>query len=83
MEIAGIATLTTQVLWCGFILSMIFGAIVQRTHFCTMGAVSDIVNMGDWTRMRMWCMAMGVAMIGFFTLAATGQIDPSKTLYSS
>ena len=23
------------------------GAIMQRTHFCTMGAVSDIVNMGD------------------------------------
>ena len=25
---------------------------MQRTHFCTMGAVSDIVNMGDWARMR-------------------------------
>lgn len=83
MEIAGLATLTTQVLWCGFILSMIFGAIVQRTHFCTMGAVSDIVNMGDWTRMRMWAMATGVAMIGFFGLAAAGLIDPSKTLYAS
>jgi len=54
MEISGINTLTTQILWAGFILSMIFGAIVQRSHFCTMGAVGDIVNMGDWTRMRMW-----------------------------
>ena len=83
MEIAGLATLTTQVLLAGFILSTIFGAIVQRTHFCTMGAVSDVVNMGDWTRMRMWGMAMGVAMIGFFGMAAAGLIDPSKTLYSS
>ena len=83
MEISGLATLTTQVLWSGFILSMIFGAIVQRTHFCTMGAVSDIVNMGDWTRMRMWGMAMGVAMIGFFGLSAAGLVDPSKTLYAS
>ncbi|MGH8846997.1 MAG: YeeE/YedE thiosulfate transporter family protein, partial [Polaromonas sp.] len=65
MEISGLNTLTTQVLWAGFILSMAFGAIAQRTHFCTMGAVSDIVNMGDWTRMRMWGMAIGVAMIGF------------------
>ena len=54
MEIAGLATLTTQVLWAGFILSMIFCAIVQRTHFCAMGAVSDIVNRGDCTRMRIW-----------------------------
>ena len=83
MEIAAVATLTTQVLWCGFILSMIFGAIVQRTHFCTMGAVADIVNMGDWTRMRMWVLAIGVAMIGFFALAYFGLIDPSKTLYAS
>lgn len=83
MEIAGLATLTAQVLWCGFVLSMIFGAIVQRTHFCTLGAVSDIVNRGDWTRMRMWGMAMGVAMIGFFGLAAAGLVDPSKTLYAS
>ncbi len=48
-----------------------------------MGAVSDIVNMGDWTRMRMWVLAIGVAMIGFYTLAASGQIDPAKTLYAS
>ena len=75
--------LTTQVLWAAFILSVIFGAIAQRTHFCTMGAVSDIVNMGDWTRMRQWGMAIGVAMIGFAALAYTGQIDPAKTLYAS
>ncbi|NMM04960.1 YeeE/YedE family protein [Polaromonas sp.] len=83
MEISGINSLTTQVLWTGFILSVIFGAISQRTHFCTMGAVSDIVNMGDWTRMRMWGMAIGVAMIGFFGMAAAGLIDPAKTLYAS
>lgn len=83
MDIPGLATLTTQVLWSGFILSMVFGAIVQRTHFCTMGAVSDIVNMGDCTRMRMWAMSIGVTMIGFFGMVAFGIIDPSKTLYAS
>jgi len=83
MEISAIGALTTQVLWAGFILSVIFGAIAQRSHFCTMGAVSDIVTMGDWTRMRMWGMAVGVAMIGFAVLVATGQLDPAKTLYAS
>jgi uncharacterized protein len=83
MEISAVGSLTTQVLWAGFTLSILFGAIAQRSHFCTMGAVSDIITMGDWTRMRMWGMAIGVAMIGFAALVATGQIDPAKTLYAS
>ena len=83
MDIPALNAITTQVLWAAFFLSVVFGVIAQRTHFCTMGAVSDIVTMGDWTRMRMWGMAIGVAMIGFYTLAATGQIDPAKTLYAS
>ena len=83
MDTSALNTLTTQVLWAAFFLAVIFGAIAQRTHFCTMGAVSDIVNMGDWTRMRMWGMAIGVAMIGFYTMAVAGLIDPAKTLYAS
>lgn len=83
MDIAQLASLTSRVLWAGFFLSMVFGVIVRRTHFCSMGAVGDIVTMGDWTRMRMWALAAGVAMMGFFVLAAGGWIDPSKTLYAS
>ncbi len=49
MDITQLNALTTQVLWAAFLLSALFGVIAQRTHFCTMGAVSDIVNMGDWT----------------------------------
>ena len=62
-------SLRMQVLGAAFGLSALLGALTQRTHFCTMGAVADIVNMGDWTRMRMWVMAMGVAMIGFNLMA--------------
>ena len=83
MDITTLQALTTQVLWAVFIASALFGVIAQRTHFCTMGAISDIVNMSDWTRMRMWGMAVGVAMIGFYTLVAAGLIDPAKTLYAS
>jgi len=77
-----IGALATQVLWTAFGLSVVLGAIMQRTHFCTMGAVSDIVNMGDWARMRMWVMAMGVAMIGFNAMVALGWIDASKSIYA-
>jgi uncharacterized membrane protein YedE/YeeE len=76
------SALATQVLWAAFALSVALGAIMQRTHFCTMGAVADIVNMGDWARMRMWVLAMGVAMIGFNAMVALGWIDASKSLYA-
>jgi hypothetical protein len=41
-----------------------FGAVGHKTNFCTMGAVSDWVNMGDLNRMRMWLLAIGVAILG-------------------
>ena len=83
MQVSELSALNTQVLAAAFILSLIFGAITQRTHFCTMGAVSDVVNMGDWTRMRQWALAIGVAMAGFAVLAYAGLIDPAKTIHAS
>lgn len=83
MQSIDLATLNTQVLWATFLLSVFFGAITQRSHFCTMGAVSDIVNMGDWTRMRQWAFAVGVAMIGFGCLVYAGLVDPSRVIYAS
>ncbi|KQP38901.1 YeeE/YedE family protein [Pseudorhodoferax sp. Leaf274] len=83
MQSPDIPQLTHQVLWAALALSMVFGAVAQRTHFCTMGAVSDIVNMGDWTRMRQWALAAGVAVLGFGALVFSGRIDPSSTLYAS
>ena len=82
MELVELEALKSQVLWAAFLVSAAFGAIAQRTHFCTMGAVSDIVNMGDWTRMRMWGLAVGVAMLGFATMVWLGWIDPGKTIYA-
>ena len=74
--------LTAAVLWAAFALASVFGAIAQRTHFCTMGAVADIVNLGDWTRMRMWVLAIGVAMIGFNAMVAAGWIEAANSIYA-
>ena len=81
MQDIDLKALATAVLWAAFGLSALFGAIAQRTHFCTMGAVADIVNIGDWTRMRMWIMAMGVAMIGFNLMVAVGWLDAANSIY--
>ena len=80
---AALAALLTQVLWSTFAIALIFGAIAQHTHFCTMGAVSDIVNMGDWTRMRMWFLAIGVAMMSFNLMVGLGWLDAKNTVYAA
>ncbi len=71
----------STVLWLAFAVAFVFGAIGQKTHFCTMGAVADIVNMGDWSRMRMWLLAIAVAVLGAGALHAAGQIDLGKSIY--
>ena len=82
MQELDIAALSRSVLWAAFALAVVFGAIAQRTHFCTMGAVSDIMTMGDWSRMRMWVTAIGVAMIGFNSMVALGWVEAAKTVYA-
>jgi uncharacterized membrane protein YedE/YeeE len=81
--VSELAALSEKVLCAFFLGGFLLGAISQRTHFCTMGAISDVVHMGDWTRARQWMCAMAVAILGFAALADLGVIDPSKTLYSS
>jgi len=65
----------------GFALAFIFGAVANRTNFCTMGAVSDVVNMGSWGRMRMWLLAIAVAILGTQALHLAGMIDVTKAIY--
>lgn len=75
------SNLGTLVAWGGFVLGLVFGAVANRTNFCTMGAVSDIVNMGSWGRMRMWLLAIAVAILGTQALHLAGQIDLGKSFY--
>jgi hypothetical protein len=74
------ASVATVVVAGGFAVAFAFGAIAARTNFCTMGALSDIVNMGNWGRMRMWLLAMAVAVAGAGGLALAGQFDLSKSI---
>ncbi|MCK5546846.1 MAG: YeeE/YedE family protein [Rhodospirillaceae bacterium] len=65
----------------GFAAGIIFGGVANKTNFCTMGAVSDMVFMGDSNRFRAWMMAIGVAILGTQTLHISGQIDISSSIY--
>ena len=65
-----------------FALAFVFGAVANHVNFCTMGAVVDIVTFGDWRRMRMWVLAIAVAMAGTGALVTAGLIDTGKTIYT-
>ena len=66
-----------------FALAFVFGAVAYRVSFCTMGAITDIVNFGDWRRMRMWLLAIAVAIVGTAALQSAGLIDTAKTIYTN
>ena len=78
-----VSALTAQVLVGAFFLAFVLGWVSQKSHFCTMGALADAFNFGDWTRLRQWVMAAGVATLSFAVLSQLGLIDPALTVYES
>lgn len=63
-----------------FAIAFIMGAVVNKSNFCTMGAVSDMINIGDNSRMRAWFFAMAVAIIGVVIFESTGIASVDSTL---
>ena len=66
-------------LWSTFGISILIGMVANKTNFCTMGAVSDLVNMGDSGRFRAWVLAATVAMIGVLVLEGMGLVNLSSS----
>ncbi len=64
----------------GFGLAVFLGIMVHKTNFCTMGAISDWVNMGDKGRMYSWLLAIAVAMSGVLLLEGFGVIQLNMTM---
>lgn len=73
---------TATIASLGFALGAWFGAIAHRSNFCTLGAISDVVTMGDWNRLRMWGLAIAVAILGTTGLQAAGLIDTARSIYT-
>ena len=65
----------------GLVLGGAFGATAQRTNFCTMGAISDIVFMGDWNRFRAWMLSIAIAVAGSQLLQITEVVYLNSSIY--
>jgi hypothetical protein len=83
ITIAQIQLQAWGVLGLAFLLAAAAGGLIHRSHFCTMGAISDWVIMGDRTRAKQWVLAIAVAVLGFGVMASLGWISPMDTIYAS
>ena len=67
----------------GFIVASIFGFVGNKTHFCVMGAISDVINMGSKGRLSAWFLAIGIAILGAQFLFIQGLVDLNASIYLS
>ncbi|QTR50894.1 YeeE/YedE family protein [Candidatus Thiothrix anitrata] len=79
MTFEDFASAQSFLLIAGFVIAFVMGAVVNKTHFCTMGAVSDWVNMGDTGRFRSWGLAIGVALLGVVLLEMLGMVTADSS----
>ena len=83
LSLAQLQAQTHAVLAVAAVLAALLGFLLQRSNFCTMGAVSDWVLMDDCSRARQWTMAVAVASLGFGLLAFIHGISPLNTIYNT
>lgn len=67
-------------LW-GFGIAAVFGFIANKTHFCVMGAISDVIHMGSKGRLGAWLLTIGIAVLGTQALQLAGYIDVGESRY--
>ena len=71
--------IASKVLIVGFMIAAVMGFVGNRTQYCTMGAVSDWINVGDTNRLRAWFFSIAVAVLGVSLLEFVQWIDLEET----
>jgi uncharacterized protein len=63
------------------LLGLAAGWLIERTHFCTMGAISDAYLFGSRLPLRAWLLAIATAILLTQLLAASGLVPLADTFY--
>ena len=58
---------------------LLLGLAARFGRFCTLGSIEDYLYSSDDRRLRMWGVAIGVAILATQGLIATGGLDPADT----
>lgn len=65
----------------GFLGGVLIGALVQRSRLCTFGAVEDALAGHDWRRMKVFGLALGLALLVTQALILGEVLDPDRISY--
>ncbi len=65
----------------GVLSGGLLGLAARLGRFCTLGAIEDYLYGSNDLRLRMWGIAIGVAIIGSFALMGLGLLNAPETIY--
>lgn len=65
----------------GFLIGLGFGAVGLLSGFCLLSSLRDWWGTGDGRKLRMFALAVAVAMLGTQALAVSGLVEVDRSLY--
>ncbi|MGI3169253.1 YeeE/YedE family protein [Pseudooceanicola sp. C21-150M6] len=71
----------TFVVCVGFVGGLVLGLAARYGRFCTLGAIEDFLYSSDDRRLRMWGVAIGVAVITTHLAMSLGWLRSEETIY--
>jgi uncharacterized protein len=66
----------------GLAVGIALGFAIQRAKLCSFGAVEDFLMGGDSRRLRVFALALGIALLGTQALVLSGILNPLETTYT-
>ena len=63
----------------GLGIGMAVGVMLERSRYCTMGALTDLFLFGSWRRLRVWLVAAAMAIAGTSAFSLLGIVDLDRS----
>ncbi|MBU2982805.1 YeeE/YedE family protein [Lentibacter algarum] len=74
---------STLMMLAGLFGGVLLGLAARLGRFCTLGAIEDFLYGNSGLRLRMWWLAIGVAVLGTYGLGAAGMVNIEQSIYLS
>ena len=72
---------STEVGFGGLAIGAIVGFAARRSKLCSMGAIESALVSRDWRRMKVFGLALAIALAGTQALVIAGLFDPAQSTY--
>lgn len=67
----------------GALIGVLTGYFVRRARLCSFGAIESALIGGDWRRLKVFGIALGLALLGTQLAILAGFLDPLGTTYAA